>query len=129
MYSYDAWENLVGCDIDSADRIEPAWQAITVADEVRLAPEVALTVAASEEGRALVLTGGIPIEGRPPPYAFTWSFVVLDAPNGWTRLVVRERYRYGRAWARLLVEPTEIVSFFMSQKMLRGIRDRAEASS
>jgi hypothetical protein len=43
-----------------------------------------------------------------------------------TRLVVRERYAYKRPWARLLVEPTELVSFVMSQKMLRGIRDRAE---
>ena len=39
---------------------------------------------------------------------------------------MRERYVYMRPWARLLVEPTQVVSFVMSQKMLRGIRDRAE---
>jgi hypothetical protein len=39
---------------------------------------------------------------------------------------VRERYSYTRPWARFLVEPVEAVSFVMSQKMLRGIRDRAE---
>jgi hypothetical protein len=33
---------------------------------------------------------------------------------------------YTRPWARFLVEPAEAVSFVMSQKMLRGIRDRAE---
>src|SRR5271165_4277412 len=70
----------------------------------------------------------MPVGSRPPPFDFTWSFVILDAPNGWARLLVRERYAYTRAWARLLVEPTEIMSFIMSQKMLRGIRDRAEAS-
>ena len=43
-----------------------------------------------------------------------------------TRLLVRERYGYTRPWAWLLVEPAEAVSFAMSQKMLRGIRDRAE---
>ena len=32
-----------------------------------------------------------------------------------------------RWWAALLVEPVELVSFLMSQKMLRGIRARAES--
>ena len=128
MYSYDALENLVGCDIHSADRIVPEWQEIAMGDDVRLAPEVSLTVASLDYGRALVLSGGVPVGVSAPPYDFTWSFVVEDAPNGQARLVVRERYAYKQAWACLLVEPTEIVSFLMSQKMLRGIRDRAEAS-
>ena len=128
MYSYDALENLVGCEMRSADRIVPAWQDIAVGDVVRLAPEVSLTVTALERGRALVLSGGVAVASVPPPYDFTWSFVIRDAPNGWSRLLVRERYAYKSAWAWLLVEPTEIISFLMSQKMLRGIRDRAEAS-
>jgi hypothetical protein len=36
---------------------------------------------------------------------------------------------YTRAWARLIIEPTELLSFAMSQKMLRGIRDRAERTA
>ena len=32
---------------------------------------------------------------------------------------------YTRPWARFIVEPVEAVSFVMTQKMLRGIRDRA----
>jgi hypothetical protein len=36
---------------------------------------------------------------------------------------------YTRAWARLIVEPTELFSFAMSQKMLRGIRDRVERTA
>jgi hypothetical protein len=43
-------------------------------------------------------------------------------------LLVRERYAYTRPWARLIVEPTEVLSFVMSQKMLRGIKDRVERS-
>jgi hypothetical protein len=39
---------------------------------------------------------------------------------------VRERYAYTRRWAQLLVEPIEVASFVMTQKMLRGIRVRAE---
>ena len=60
------------------------------------------------------------------PYDFTWAWVLHDEPDGTSRLLLRERYAYTRPWARFLVEPAEAVSFVMSQKTLRGIRDRAE---
>jgi hypothetical protein len=126
FYSYDFLENLVGCDIHSADRIAPEWQDVEVGDEVRFAPEVGLAVASLEQGRSLVLRGGVPIGNTPPPYDFTWAFVLRDGPDKSTRLLVRERYAYKHPWARLIVEPTEMLSFVMSQKMLRGIRSRAE---
>ena len=126
FYSYDFLENLVGCDIHSADRITPEWQDVGVGDEVKLHPEVALEVAALEPGRSLILRGGVPMGNTPPPYDFTWAFVLQDRPDETTRLLVRERYAYTRSWAPLLVEPVEAVSFVMSQKMLRGIKDRAE---
>src|SRR6266511_2542706 len=34
FYSYDALENLVGCDLHSADRIVPQWQDLRVGDQV-----------------------------------------------------------------------------------------------
>ena len=126
FYSYDFLENLVGCNIHSADPIVPEWQNVAVGDEVRLAPEVGLIVASLERGRSLVLRGGIPIGHTAPPYDFTWAFALRDEPDETTRLVVRERYAYARPWARLIVEPAEAISFVMSQKMLRGIKDRAE---
>jgi hypothetical protein len=126
FYSYDFLENLVGCDIHSAGRVVPEWQSIVVGDAVRLHPEVGLVVAVVEPGRALVLRGGVPIGRIPPPYDFTWAFVLRDQADGTTRLVVRERYGYSRWWARLLVEPTELISFVMSQRMLRGVMERAE---
>jgi hypothetical protein len=126
FYSYDFLENLARCDIHSADRVAPEWQHIGVGDEIRLAPQVALQVAAVAPGRSLVLRGGIPIGAAAPPYDFTWAFVLRDEPDGTTRLIARERYGYTRWWARLVVEPAEAVSFVMTQKMLRGIRDRAE---
>jgi len=129
FFGYDFLENLVGCDIHSAARIVPEWQQIGVGDEVRLAPEVGLVVASLERGRSLVLRGGIPMGNIAPPYDFTWAFVLRDEPDGTTRLLVRERYAYTRPWARLLVEPAEAVSFLMSQKMLRGIKDRAERTA
>jgi hypothetical protein len=128
FYSYDFLENLVGCDIHSADRIVPEWQDVEVGDEVRFAPAVGLAVASLEQGRSLVLRGGVPIGNTPAPYDFTWAFVLRDEPSKTTRLLVRERYAYTRPWARLIVEPTEVLSFVMSQKMLRGIKDRAERS-
>ena len=129
FYSYDFLENLVGCDIHSADRIVPEWQDAGVGDEIKLAPQVGLVVALVERGRSLVLRGGVPMGNTPPPYDFTWAFVLRDEPSGATRLLVRERYAYTRPWARLLAELVEVVSFVMSQKMLRGIRDRAEYSA
>jgi hypothetical protein len=126
FYSYDLLENLAGCDIHSADRIVPEWQDIAAGDEVRLAPELALVVASVEPGRSLVLRGGIPLGNAASPYDFTWAFALEDAPDGTTRLLVRERYAYTRPWAWLIVEPAEAASFVMSQKMLRGIRVRAE---
>lgn len=54
FYSYDFLENLVGCEIHSADRV-PEWQHVQVGDEVRLAPQFPLRVALVEPGRALVL--------------------------------------------------------------------------
>lgn len=126
FYSYDFLENLVGCHMHSSDRIVPEWQHTGVGDDIRLAPEVSLVVALVERGRSLVLHGGIPMGKYAAPYDFTWAFVLHDKPDGTTRLLVRERYTYTRPWARLIVGPTQVLSFVMSQKMLRGIRDRAE---
>ena len=126
FYSYDILENLVGCGIHSAGTVVPEWQTLEVGDEVKLHPEVPLEVAVLEEGRALVLRGGVSMGSTAPPYDFTWAFVLRGQPDGTTRLVVRERYAYTQGWAPLLVEPVEAISFVMTQKMLRGIRDRAE---
>jgi hypothetical protein len=85
-----------------------------------------MTAAVVEPGRALVLSGGMP---GTPPFDFAWAFVVRGQPDGSTRLVVRERYRYARWWAPMLVEPVEFISLVMSRRMLRGIKKRAERFS
>lgn len=95
-------------------------------DQVRLHPEVVLEVVLIDPGHALVLRGGVPMGDTPPSYDFTWAFLLDEQPEGTTRLLVRERYGYTRWRAPLLVEPVEIISFIMSLKMLRGIKDRAE---
>jgi hypothetical protein len=130
FYSYDGLENLLGCDIHSADRVVEDWQDVAVGDTVNLYPDVGLGVAQVDRGRALVLRGGVPdVRADSSPYDFTWSFVVRDAPDGTTRLVVRERYEYAHRWVALLVEPVELVSFVMSRRMLGGIKERAERTA
>lgn len=126
FYSYDALENLVGCDIHSTNQIMPAWQDVAVGAQVRLAPQVAMTVAVAEPGHALVLRGGIPMGSAAAPFDSTWAFVLREEADGTTRLVSRERYGYLRWWAGLVVTPTSVISFVMSRKMLRGITERAE---
>jgi hypothetical protein len=118
FYTYDFLENLAGCDIHNADAVVPEWQSISVGDEVKLL----------DRGTALVLRGGIPMGPVAPPYDCTWAFTVRPQADGTTRLVVRERYEYTRWWSSLLVEPVQLISFLMSQGMLRGIKHRAEGT-
>jgi hypothetical protein len=126
FYSYDWLENLVGCQIRSADRVVPEWQDVAPGDELRLHPQVALTVAQVDPERALVVDGRPP-EGEPgPPYGFTWAFVLRKHPHLATRLIVRERYDYTRPWSPVVVEPVAFASAVMSHRMLLGIRDRVE---
>ena len=130
FYSYDFIENLIGCDIHSADSIVPQWQNIAVGDQVNLAPQVALTVVRMDPARALVLRGGVPaMAGSAPPYDFTWAFVLCPASNGTTRLVIRERYSYAHRWVAAMVEPVELVSFVMTRRMMHNIRERSERQS
>lgn len=131
FYSYDWLENLAGVDIHSVDTIRHDLQIRGLGDDVLLAPELGLTVVAFEEERHLVLRGAVATDGTSDavPYDFTWAFVILPRHDGSTRLIVRERYAYRTAWAGALVESVEMVSLLMTERMLRGIRDRAERTA
>ncbi len=65
-------------------------------------------------------------DNSPSPFDFSWAFVLQPLPDATTRLIFRERYQHTRHWARLITEPVQPISCFMTEKMLRGIRDRAE---
>ena len=131
FYSYDWLESAGGVEIRNVDSIRPDLQIRTVGEDVNLAPEVALSVVELEEERHLVLRGAVAADGTDigAPYDFTWAFVLQPRHDGSTRLVVRERYVYLTDWAAALVEPIEMVSFLMTERMLRGIRDRAERAA
>lgn len=129
FYSYDHLENLLGCDMHSASSVVGAWQDVHKGDPFRLHPDVALRVAMVAPEQALVVQGGVPMPAGPPPYDFSWAFVLRGASHGPTRLVVRERYRYAHSLVGVMIEPVSVASFVMTQKMLRGIRDRAETAA
>ena len=129
FYSYDFLENLVGCHIHSATRINADWQNIAVGDPVRLAPNVALIAAVVDADRVLVLRGGVPTRSGAMPFDFTWTFALEQQTPASTRLIVRERYAYLRWWAPMIVRPSVLISSVMTRRMLRGIRSRVEETA
>ncbi len=131
FYSYDRIENLVGCRLHSADSVVEEWQHLEAGDVVRLHPQVALAVASVDPGRSLVLRAPQAEQAgsEAAPYDFTWSFVLRRHPHRATRLITRERFAHTHRWSPLVVEPVSVASSLMSQKMLRGIRDRAERAA
>jgi hypothetical protein len=130
LYSYDWLENLVGCQITSAWQVVEQWQHPAVGDDFRLHPDVALQVVVVDPPWALVVRGAVSASGQDAsadpamPYDFTWAFVLVPEPGERARLVVRERYRCLTPRARPLVEAVSVASFVMTERMLRGVRDR-----
>ncbi len=134
FYSYDALENLVGLGIHSADAIAPDWQERAVGDLVlaNRAGTGGWSVGALVPERALVLQLADMRTGRPvsldegATWEFLWSFVLEPLPADRTRLLVRERVRFGPPAMRLAMAPVGLVSLVMTARMLRGIADRSE---
>jgi hypothetical protein len=127
LYSYDWLENLAGCDIHSADEILPEHQYLAAGDIIRMGPEgyPFYTVEAVEPERLLVLRAGDPETKEPAPS--TWVFVLHEQVDGTTRLISRQRSSYEpTAVNHVLWRAVEAVSFIMEQKMLRGLKSRAE---
>lgn len=115
-YTYDWIENLLGLDMHSVDRVLPEFQHPQVGDIIgygsnrmqleRVEPEHVLAWR-SEDGN------------------WVWTFV-LEARDGSTRLLSRNRFRLPTLAARLGMVPMEPASLVMERKMLRGIKQRAE---
>jgi hypothetical protein len=139
LYSYDLLENLMGLDIHSATRILPDLQDLQVGDRIPLEPGGGgYTVAELEPNRHLVLftegAGESDMDEvfRQANAASTWALLLEPLDDGvCTRLVVRWRARWD-----LLSSPTSFligvvldpIEFVMEQKMMKGIKQRAEAT-
>lgn len=135
FYSYESLENLFGLGIHNSDVIVPEWQQRAVGDLVFADAKGSggWYVMELVPGEALVLKVADVKAERPLRrdeqlrWEFLWTFVVIPEPGGRSRLVVRERTGFGSQLTGLVMAPVGFVSFVMTQKMLRGIKVRAEA--
>lgn len=132
LYSYDGLENMIGCDMHSAERILPEFQELKAGDAVLFGPaekkfpgQVVLDV---QPERALVMCALDPVT-RQAEKSATWVFVLEEAPGNSTRLLVRARNGYAPGFANALIwHIVEPISFVMERRMLRGLKARAEDS-
>jgi hypothetical protein len=115
-YTYDWIENLLGLNMHSVDRVLPEFQHPQVGDGFGLGAN-GMRYARVEPERVLALRS---VDGN-----WVWSFV-LEARNGGTRLISRNRFRLPTLKDRLGMIPMEPGSLVMERKMLRGIKQRAE---
>jgi hypothetical protein len=115
-YTYDWVENLVGLDMHSVDRVLPDFQHPEAGDTIGYGPN-RMRLERVEPERVLAW--------RSEDGNWVWTFV-LEARNGSTRLISRNRFRLPTLAARLGMIPMEPASLVMERKMLRGIKERAE---
>jgi hypothetical protein len=125
FYSYSWLERAVGAHIHNADSVHPEWQDIRVGDTVWLArrygESARQVVAAVKPNSHLVLMSPADFERvqRGLKASGAWGFYLFEQ-GGWTRLVVRGS---GGAVGHAAFD---ISHFVMEQKMMLGIRHRAE---
>lgn len=121
FYSYEALENLVGCDMHNAYELHPEWQSVKVGDAVVLHPEAPpMTIIDLEMNRHLVLASGLD-----EPNATTWAFILRAEGDG-TRLIVRLRGRTARAIDKAVSFAVEPAHFIMERKMMMTLKKLAE---
>lgn len=125
FYSYSVLERAVGADIHNANVIHPEWQDVRVGDSIWLARrygDVGRQIVASVEPEShLVLMSPADFDRvqRGEKASGAWGFY-LRRVFGWTRLIVRGS---GGPVGHV---GFDIPHFVMEQRMLRGIRDRAQ---
>jgi len=141
FYTYDVLENLMGLGIHSADTIRPEWQDVHVGEDyVTLDPDesMKMTIAVLAPERAFVILSGAPGEPPQAPGSFfkgelewSWAFVLDPVDERTTRLIIRCRAAWADTLAARLAKPAllEPVHFVMEERMLRGIRERAQRAA
>ena len=141
FYTYHALENAFGLNIHSADEIKPEWQDLHVGEDyVTLDPQeqMKMTIVIMEHQRAFVIRAGAPGEEPQPPgdvfkgeICCSWGFYLEPVDDRATRLIIRWRAAWADSTAAKVAKPLVIepVHFIMEERMLRGLRDRAEAAA
>jgi hypothetical protein len=117
-YTYDWIERLFGLDMHSAHEIVPELQRVAVGDVLPMRP--------NDPGmRIEILDPERVLSSRSEDGRWVWSFA-LEAHNGSTRLISRNRIRVQSTGERAGMPAMEIGSLVMERKMLYGIKERAE---
>jgi hypothetical protein len=125
FYSYSWLERAVGARIHNAQTVHPEWQELHVGDTIWLARRYGegarQVVAAVEPNSHLILMSPADFDRvqHGEKASGAWGFY-LRRQNGSTRLLARGS---GGAVGHFVFD---VPHFVMEQKMLRGIRDRAE---
>jgi hypothetical protein len=132
FYSYQWLENLVGCDVQNADRIVREWH-MRAGDSLHLHPKFPpMRVVEVEECRWLVALGG-DVAHDPDHLGATWLFYVTALSPTRCRFISRFRVGYAAASkrGRRMFGPylTEAIGFVMDRRMLLGVKERAERMS
>jgi hypothetical protein len=132
FYSYQKLENLAGSEIVNTARILDEHQQVRPGDPIRLhVQSPPMTVAIVEEPTTLVLYGDPAGADGSAVLSTSWAFLLLEQPDGTTRLLSRTRYHHADdrrsklMGGPLLIEP---VSFVMERKMLKVIKALVESS-
>ena len=115
-YTYDWIENLLGLDMHSTNRVLAEYQHPQVGDTLGYGKN-RMRFERVEPGRVLAT--------RSEDGNWVWSFVLTER-DGKTRLISRNRFRLPSLTAKIGMIPMEPASLVMEQKMLRGIKERAE---
>jgi hypothetical protein len=138
FYSNDWLENIIAADIHNASTIHPEWQTRQLGDVVPLVPPgylggLAGSAIAGQPGAAF----GPRIRVLQPNRAIADSpaqFVLIPLNDTTTRLLLRESVAantpgggvLGTVVGRLVWDP---LHFVMEQRMMRGIKERAEGQA
>jgi hypothetical protein len=132
FYSYEFLENLLGMDIHNADQIKADLISIKPGDSIPFWRGAGIKVWQVDPPSQLVLAGTLnqPLdkEGEDPTVGGTWVFILREIAQNETRLIVRSRVaEFKPRWfCSLLMIVLEPLHFIMEQRMLIGIKARAE---
>jgi hypothetical protein len=130
LYSYEALENLAGCNIHNAEQIIPDYQYLSADDEIKIHPKApGMKVLKVDVGHYILVHNDNRHDNARPYINMTWLWYLDALDSTTTRLISRSRNDYSPEFDNkllmgpLLVEP---ISFVMERKMLLSIKELAE---
>ncbi len=128
FYGYEWFERLAELSISSVEHVIPEFQNLQPGDVIPATRGLQLPVHAVKPNAALVI--GSQPDAPPGESSVSWSLGLYPEQDGSTRIVSRVRSAYlwkpGSPLPTLFLGP---LHFILERKMLRGIKQRAEAES